>query len=53
MIKHAEKAGNGAVRGRSVEGPPEPERIFGRAKFGMRMNERKLISRSIVKEGEF
>jgi len=53
MIKHAEKAGDGAVRNRNVEGPPEPEKIFGRAKFGMRMNERRLISRSIVKEWEF
>jgi len=50
MIKHAEKAGNGAVQGQSVEGPRGPEKIFGAAKFGMRMNERKLISRSIVKE---
>jgi len=50
MIKHAEKAGDGAVRDQSVEGPPGPEKIFGRAKFDRRMNERRLISRSIVKE---
>jgi len=53
MIKHVGNIGDGAVRDLSVEGLPEPEKIFGRAKFDMGMNERRLISQSIAKKSEF
>ena len=35
MIKHAGNIGDGAVRDQSAEGLPEPQKIFGRAKFDM------------------
>jgi len=53
MLKQAGNIGDGAVRDQRVEGPPEHKKISGRAKFDMEMNERRLISRSIVKRWEF
>ena len=52
MIKHAEKIGNDAVQDLEVEGPYLSNRNVGKQRFGMKMNEGRLISRFTVETGK-